>query len=236
MIYKVLFIEDSEEMQEAVGRALKKECSLTLASSNKAARIHLEQSEFDLVLLDLTLPDGDGFKICNYIRQRDLLRDLPIIFMSGRAEIEDKEMAFSIGADDYIVKPMSSRELRARVLGRLRRAHKIGESFSVGNLKFDLPLQKVTILNGVLERALETTSLEFRILLYFARHEDHIFSRNQLLTAIWGENVHLLERTVDTHISHLRKKLKEAGSGLTIKPIHGSGYKLTTEKNIKKIA
>jgi two-component system phosphate regulon response regulator PhoB len=164
------------------------------------------------------------------------LRDLPIIFITGRSEIEDKEMAFSMGADDYIVKPMSTRELRARVLGRLRRAQKVGENFTVGNLKFELPLQKVIILNGTLESSLDTTSLEFRILLYFAKHEDHIFSRNQLLTAVWGENVHLLERTVDTHISHLRKKLKEAGSDITIRPIHGSGYKLTTEKNIKKVS
>lgn len=232
---RILFLEDSEEMQAAVAEALKIECDFTFAKTNREACDELKRGAFDLVLLDLTLPDGDGFKICNLIRQTDSLKEVPVIFITGRAEIEDKELAFSIGADDYIVKPIGTRELRARVLSKLHKARVAGEIFIREDLKFDIPRQRVSVFPFAEDVVLETTSREFKILLFLAKHEDHVFSRDQLLNQIWGENVHLLERTVDTHISHLRKKLKKAGSQLEIRPVHGFGYKLVFKKEVKNI-
>lgn len=237
MAYKILLIEDNEEMQMAVSHVFKRECHLTMASSIKEARSHLEKVKFDLVLLDLSLPDGDGFKICTYIRQSESIRETPVIFLSGRNEIEDKEMAFSIGADDYIIKPVESRELRARVMARLERSRqKMEEILVLGNLKFYVALQKVTVINGTVETKLELTSNEFKLLYQFATHEDHVYSRNHLLTAIWGENIHLLERTIDTHVSNLRKKLGQAQAHYEIIPIRGIGYKWTLKISEKKSA
>lgn len=223
-------------MQLAVAQTLRQDCALTFANSNKEAREQLEKNNFDLVLLDLTLPDGDGFKICNFIRKSATLHALPVIFITGRAEIEDKEMAFSIGADDYIVKPINNRELRARVLARLERTRASAEHFATGNLKFDLATQRVSTLNHDEEYTIETTFLEFRLLLYFAKHPDQVFSREQLLNAVWGESLHLFERTIDTHISHLRKKLAAAYAEFTIRSVRGSGYKLTLGKVSKRAA
>lgn len=237
MLYRILIIEDSDEMQLAVSQALKQECDCTIAKSNREARALLEKAEFDLVLLDLTLPDGDGFKICNFVRQTESLKGLPIIFLTGRAEIEDKEMAFSIGADDYLVKPLTGRELKARVLGRVRRERsKVEGSFSIGNIRLNFSMQTAVVSDPGGEKALETTPLEFKVLSYFSRNEDHILSRDQILTAVWGENVHLLERTVDAHISHIRKKLQRAGADYTIQPVHGFGYKFCANKKSKKSA
>jgi two-component system, OmpR family, response regulator ResD len=233
MKYKVLFLEDSTEIQSAVAMAFRKECVFTFAGMNREAQDTLEKEKFDLVLLDLTLPDGDGFKVCNFIRRSEALRDIPIIFLTGRDEIEDKEMAFSIGADDYIVKPVDMRELRARVLSRLKKVHERRETLTVGDLKFDLARQRICVVREDGESVLETTSREFRILFHLAKREGQVFSRDQLLTEVWGENIHLLERTVDTHVSHLRKKLKEAGASITIKPVHGFGYKLASAKESK---
>lgn len=237
MAYKILLIEDNLEMQEAVRLVFMRECELTMAPTIKEARHLLEKFKFDLVLLDLSLPDGDGFKICTYIRQTESIRDTPVIFMSGRAEIEDKEMAFSIGADDYILKPVESRELRARVMARLQRTRQKKEEILVlGNLKFHVALQKVTVVNGVQEMNLDLTANEFKLLYHFVTRDGQVFSRDQLLSAIWGQNINLLERTVDTHVSHLRKKLSQVSADFEITPVRGIGYKCTLTSSIKKAA
>ena len=237
MAYQILLIEDNEEMQLAISQVFKRECQLTMASSIKLAREQLQKAKFDLVLLDLSLPDGEGFKICTYIRQTESLREIPVIFMTGRADIEDKEMAFSLGADDYILKPVQSRELRARVLSRIERTRQKREEILIlGELKFHVALQKILVLKGTQEFNLDLTTNEFKLLYHFATHEEHIFSRDQLLTAIWGQNIHLLERTVDTHVSHLRKKLSRVQANYQIIPIRGVGYKYSRAISAKKAA
>jgi two-component system, OmpR family, phosphate regulon response regulator PhoB len=235
MAFRILFIEDSKEMAEAVSQTLKRECSFTIASSIKEAKACLEGACFDLVLLDLSLPDGEGFKICSHIRQSDSLRDIPIIFLTGREEIEDKEMAFAMGADDYIVKPVDSRELKARVVSRLQRvSRKAEESIFAGNLRLNVPLQQVAVGNGASETLLTCTPLEFKILYFLCKQEDRVFTRDQLISAAWGESVHLLDRTVDTHVSHLRKKLAAASSSHTINPVRGLGYRFSACAKSKK--
>ena len=237
MPFRILLIEDSKEMADAISQTLKRECTFTVAESIRGAKECLEKAKFELVLLDLTLPDGEGFKICNYIRQSESLRELPIVFLTGRGEIEDKEMAFAIGADDYIVKPFDSRELKARVISRLQKSsRKAEESIFAGNLRLNVPLQQVVVESGGVEAVLGCTPLEFKILYFLCKQEDRVFTRDQLISAAWGENVHLLDRTVDTHISHLRKKLASASSSHTIVPVRGLGYRFSVRPADKKAA
>ncbi len=226
-IYQILLIEDDSDFRLAISSTLPEEILLVSAANGKEARHYLGKQTFDLILLDLTLPDEDGLKLSSWIRSEERFREIPIMLLTGRAEIEDKVMAFSLGADDYLVKPVDPREFRARVLSRLkksRRRAEVEQFFCKGNLKFMVPVQQVIILDNGSSRIIEMTPLEFRLLFLLAKNEGRIYSRDELISLVWGNQITVLDRTVDSHVSDLRRKLLSATH--TIKSVRGIGYQL----------
>ncbi len=172
----------------------------------------------DLVVLDLMLPDMDGTEICRYMRSEDRLSDIPIIMLTARSGEEDRITGLEIGADDYIVKPFSPRELVARVKAVLRRSGKRGR-IRVGELLVDLDGYQVFV--G--ERKVDLTPTEFKILRMLVRKRGWVLTREKILDEVWGYDKVVLGRTVDVHIKNLREKLGDAGR--FIKSVRGVGYK-----------
>jgi len=231
MDYKILLVEDSKHIQHLVPVALGKDFDVAIAGCAEEAFKMVESSNFDLILLDVQLPDMDGFQICSLLRNKDKTSEVPIIFLTGKKEVSDKVMGFSLGADDYIVKPFEPLEFKARVESRLKRdksRQKAEETIHKGDLKMNIPKQTA----WVKDEELDLTPLEFKLLLYFVKHEDHVLSRNQILNKVWGEGVFVIDRTVDMHISNLKKKL--ASMAKVIKSIHGEGYKFSLKLLKKK--
>lgn len=212
---KVLLVEDAPDMQVIVRATIGKDCDLSCASSIAEAEKILKSNDFDMILLDVVLPDGSGFEFCQKLRSQALTRSLPIFFLTGQDEVEQRVLGFEIGGDDYIVKPFEPNEFRARVFGKLKRAGAASEqtSFTRGIFTVDWGSQKAQMKTSegtVVD--LHLTPIEFKLLVQFLRHEGRTFSREELLTAVWGGTVHVSGHTVDTHISSLRKKVGEYSS------------------------
>jgi DNA-binding response OmpR family regulator len=226
----ILLVEDNELLRRSMARFLRDHFTVLESGSIAEAKETLKAQTVDLVVLDMTLPDGDGTRLCAYLQSVPRLSQMPVIVLTGRAEVEDKLAAFSLGADDYVNKPVESRELIARIQARLKRirSQRISEQHLVrGSLQINLERQKVFRTDDEGEHEIELTPIEFKLLLYFARHEGHVLSRDQLLEGAWGDGTHIIDRTVDTHVSNLRKKL--ASSTHTIRSRHGMGYEFTSE-------
>lgn len=178
----------------------------------------------DLIILDLMLPDMDGLDVCKSIKNNQELASVPIIMLTARAEETDKIVGLEIGADDYVVKPFSPKELVARVKAVLRRQKKSGDfapQIKVGRL-LTIDPNRYSVL--VENKEVELTSTEFKILKKLSSKPGWVFSREQLLDFLWGSDKAVLDRTIDVHIRHLRKKLGKASR--MIKNVRGVGYKL----------
>ncbi|MBN2537794.1 response regulator transcription factor [candidate division WOR-3 bacterium] len=176
----------------------------------------------DLVILDLMLPDGDGMDICRYLRREGRFAKVPIIMLTARAEETDRVLGLESGADDYVVKPFSPRELVSRVRAVLRRVRGepgASKSLQIGDLTVDP--ERFTV--AVRDRRVELTATEFRILELLCRNPGRVFSRDQLIEGVWGYDKPVIDRTIDTHIRNLRDKLGSAGDG--IRTVRGVGYK-----------
>ncbi len=178
----------------------------------------------DLIILDLMLPDIDGIEICKYIRSDKKYSSIPIIMLTARADETDKIIGLELGADDYVTKPFSPKELVARVKAILRRKKtfidekevlKIGEILIIDLKRFEVYVEG---------KKVSLTPTEFNILKILAAKKGWVLSREQLLDALWGKEKFVLDRTIDVHIRNLRKKLKKAGG--FIKNIRGVGYKI----------
>lgn len=220
---KVLLVEDMPDMQLVVTKSIGEICELITAGSIAEAEKELVGQEYALLILDVRLPDGNGFELCRRIRASEEKmagdpewgqhRFVPIIFLTGEGEIDARVQGFELGADDYVVKPIEPREFKARVESKLRRG-KIAHaetSFNKGCFRIDWPLQRAFLRQGTCEEPLSLTPIEFKLLVQFLRHENRVFKREELLEAVWGSSVHVSGHTVDTHISSLRKKIGEHG-------------------------
>lgn len=177
----------------------------------------------DLILLDLMLPDADGFEICKYLRKKDEFSTVPIIILTAKSEETDKVLGLELGADDYITKPFSSKELVARVKAVLRRRER-GEGLKKIVIENILTIYPEKHEAYVKDKRADLTSTEFKILMLLANKKGWVFSRDQILDYLWGHEKAVLDRTVDVHIKHLREKLGIVGR--MIKSIRGVGYKL----------
>jgi two-component system phosphate regulon response regulator PhoB/two-component system alkaline phosphatase synthesis response regulator PhoP len=184
----------------------------------------LEKETPDLLILDLMLPDADGFEICKYMKGDERLSSIPIVMLTAKAEETDKILGLELGADDYVTKPFSPKELVARVKAVLRRQQKGEEAkkqIRVGEiLAIDLEKYQVKV-NG---KPADLTSTEFRILKLLSSKRGWVFTRDQILDYLWGNEKAVLDRTVDVHIRNLRSKLGPARR--YIKNVRGVGYKL----------
>ncbi len=180
----------------------------------------------DLIILDLMMPDVDGFEVCKYLKNHEPLSLIPIIMLTARTEETDKVLGLELGADDYVTKPFSPRELTARVKAILRRHGRKEEDTKkiiIENLLvIDLEKYEVEV-DGM---KVELTPTEFRVLQLLASKRGRIQSRDQILTFLWGEEKYVIDRTIDVHIRHLREKLGRAAP--FIRNVRGLGYKLDT--------
>jgi len=226
----ILYIEDSLELVVLVKELLKPH-HVHHVSTLKEAEASLQQKTFDLILLDLNLPDGDGLRYVaeKYSDQTSSLNKTPLFVISGQSEVSSKVMAFAIGVDDYIQKPFHHAELKARVEAKLRKNNEQNseqEVLQLGNVKLDLAKQRVTISTGQADSDLSLTRLEFKLLTKFMKSPDRVFSREIFIDSIWSD-ANVTDRTVDTHIAHLRKKIGPAT--IKIETVTGEGYRLKVQ-------
>ena len=175
----------------------------------------------DLIILDLMLPDADGIEICKYLKSNEDFRSIPIIMLTARATEIDKVLGLELGADDYVTKPFSPRELVARVKAVLRRKEDTSKKVKIGDvLLIDLNKYEVFVEN----KKIDLTPTEFRILKILACKKGWVFTRGQILDHLWGHDKAVLDRTIDVHIKNLREKLGKAKK--FIKNVRGIGYKI----------
>lgn len=179
----------------------------------------------DLILLDWMLPGGSGIQFIKQLKQDELTRQIPIVMLTARGEEEDKVRGLEVGADDYITKPFSPKELTARLKAVIRRAVPTSteEVIEVQGLKLDPVSHRVTAN----EDALDMGPTEFRLLHFFMTHPERVYSREQLLNNVWGTNVYVEDRTVDVHIRRLRKAISGSGHDALIQTVRGAGYRFS---------
>jgi two-component system phosphate regulon response regulator PhoB/two-component system alkaline phosphatase synthesis response regulator PhoP len=183
---------------------------------------YLEIDLPDLVILDLMLPDVDGLEICKRMRSNSRTEGIPIIMLTARAEEVDKVIGLELGADDYVTKPFSPRELIARVKAVLRRGRKAASNLIKIGAELIIDLNKYEVL--LQGKRIELTTTEFRILKLLAERKGWVYSRNQIMDYLWGEEKAVLDRTIDVHIKNLRTKLGAAGKYII--NVRGIGYKI----------
>jgi two-component system, OmpR family, alkaline phosphatase synthesis response regulator PhoP len=225
---KVLIIEDEKDIVELVRYNFCKEgFEVESFARGRDGVEHLRNNHVDVLLLDIMLPDEDGYQICRLIRRDERLRGLPIIFLTAKGEEIDRVLGLELGADDYVVKPFSPRELIARVRAVLRRQKRSEDPDKVlefGDLRLDPRTHEVSVRG----HAVELSALEFRLLQVLMAHPKRIFSRDRLLEEAWGQDRFVLPRTVDVHIRHLREKLEQdPANPRFIQTLRGSGYRFS---------
>ncbi len=219
----ILLVDDEPDILELLAYNLKKENYRVICARDgeQALRLACQTPLPDLIILDLMLPGIDGLEVCKQLKQQPSTACIPIIMLTAKGEEADMVVGLELGADDYITKPFSPRVLIARLKAALRRSAlpEKGKPIQIGELSIDLPRHKVQFEGATLH----LTPFEFGLLVHLARHRGQVFSRNQLLDVIQGEEIAVVDRTVDVHIVSLRKKLKDCGS--CIETVRGVGYR-----------
>jgi phosphate regulon transcriptional regulator PhoB len=227
---KILVSEDDRDIVELVRYNLEKDGFQVLtASDGSTGMAQVKKTPPDLLVLDLMLPKLSGLEICKEIRRDPSLNRLPILMLTARGEEADRVVGLELGADDYVTKPFSPRELAARVKALLRRVEpaSIAEKMiDVGALRIDPAAYRVT-RSG---KAVPLSTLEFRLLYYLAARPNKVFSRDQLLDAVWGIDRFVTPRSVDVYVRRLREKIEENPQFPSfVKTIRGAGYLFETE-------
>jgi two-component system phosphate regulon response regulator PhoB len=225
---RVLIVEDEQAIREMVCLALSQggyDC-VEAADTNEAQQRILAGLP-DLILLDWMLPGMSGIDYARKLRRDKLTQGVPVIMLTARSQEEDKVRGLDTGADDYITKPFSTRELLARIKALLRRSapQATDEPVDVRGLALDPVTHRVQA--G--EIKLELGPMEFRLLHFFMTHPERVHSRERILDSVWGNNVYVEERTVDVHIRRLRKALTPSGHDRLIQTVRGAGYRLSVQ-------
>lgn len=224
MAAKILVVDDDKNICELLRLYLQREgFELYFAVDGSSALDLFRQKEPDLILLDLMLPLINGQDVCRLVRQESTV---PIILLTARDTTDDKVEGFSIGADDYIVKPFDPLEVVARIKAHLRRSAGDGASlpddYTLGQLRISAATYEVRLKN----QRVSLKPKEFQLLLFLVRHTNIVFTREQLLEKVWGYDFGGETRTIDVHVERLRKKLEAPGEAWSIKTVWGVGYKL----------
>jgi two-component system, OmpR family, phosphate regulon response regulator PhoB len=221
----VLIVEDEADIVTLLQYNIEKEGFRTLiATDGEEALVTIKETTPNIVLLDWMLPHTSGIEVCRQIRRNPRTRDVPIIMLTARGEEADKVRGLNAGADDYIAKPFSVVELIARMRAVMRRASPAtaDESLSFSDIVMDLAAFKVKRS----ERDVHLGPSEFKLLRHFMSYPGRVFSREQLLDMVWGQDVYVEPRTVDVHIRRLRKSLNDAGEADIIRTVRSAGYAL----------
>ena len=225
---RILVVEDESDLAELVAFNLKQAGHLvTTAGDGSTALAEIQRQTPDLVVLDVMLPDISGLEVCRRLRRAEATASIPVLMLTAKGEEVDRVVGFEVGADDYVTKPFSPRELLLRIEAILRR---IGitdtdpqRSIVVGTMEIDVPGHRVLVD----DEEVPLTALEFRLLLDLAKRRGRVQSRDSLLERVWGYTPGIETRTVDTHVKRLREKLGSASGH--IETVRGVGYRLRSE-------
>ena len=224
---QILIVEDEKPIRDMIAFGLRRAGYVVREAEDcSEARSRIADSRPDLLLVDWMLPDQNGLELTHFLKRRKDTEDLPVIMLTARAEEQDKIAGLEGGADDYVTKPFSPRELLARVQAVLRRASPTaaGGVLEAGALTLEVASHRVSA-GG---QTVPLGPTEYRLLHFFMEHPERVYSRSQLLDRVWGGNVYVEERTVDVHIRRLRKALEPCGCDALIQTVRGSGYRLST--------
>lgn len=222
----ILVIEDEASIRDMLRFALERaDFRVSLAQDVPNARLRIAEARPDLILLDWMMPGVSGVEYARELKGTATTRDIPIIMVTARAEEEDKIRGLNIGADDYVSKPFSFPELIARIQAVLRRTMPGGEEerLAVAGLQVDAASQRVTAKGDPVRLG----PTEYRLLHFFISHPERVYTREQVLDRVWGQNVYVEERTVDVHIRRLRKALAPYGYDGMIQTVRGTGYRFS---------
>lgn len=228
----ILVVEDESAIAELVAINLRHAgFMVTLAADAEAAQAAVDRQLPDLVLLDWMLPGQSGVQLARRWRGDARTRDLPVIMLTARAEESDKVTGLDAGADDYLTKPFSPKELQARIRAVLRRKapEALDAAVEVAGLTLDPATRRVTRRLGDEVREVKIGPTEFRLLHFFMTHPERVHSRAQLLDRVWGDHVFIEERTVDVHVKRLREALAPVECSALIETVRGAGYRLTAQ-------
>jgi len=221
---KILIIEDEESILMPLEDDLKLEGYEVFSSRDGLEGFSMaKDTRFDLIILDLMLPGMNGFDVCKQLRESGITT--PILILSAKSQEIDKVLGLELGADDYVTKPFSPRELQARVKAILRRVQQTKQGIDFYRF-CDVEVDFIKYEAKKEGKSVYLTSLEFSLLHYLIQHKDEVVSRDTILNDVWGEDVYVFPRTVDTHIAHLRKKIEEnPADPRHILGVRGVGYK-----------
>jgi two-component system phosphate regulon response regulator PhoB len=223
--HKILVVEDEQAIREMIVFHLTRAGFEAIEAEDcRTARGLLADERPDLVLIDWMLPDMSGLELTRMLKRDKEFDDLSIIMLTARAEEQDKISGLEGGADDYITKPFSPRELIARIQAVIRRGKSaVDETVSVGSLELDAASHRVMAAG----QEVKLGPTEYRLLEFLMTHPERVYSRSQLLDRVWGANVYVEERTVDVHIRRLRKALSTADADQFIQTVRGAGYRFS---------
>ena len=222
----ILVVDDEPDIREVMRFALENaEFQVIEAGHADEARRLLGQGNPDLILLDWMLPGRSGLELAQQLKQSAKTRNIPIIMVSARGEEEDRVKGLDTGADDYIAKPFSPREMVARVNAVLRRARpeELEDEIEIAGLRIDNVSHRVSVEG----RQVDIAPTEYRLLYFFMTHADRAYSRSQLLDQVWGDQVYVEERTVDVHVRRLRKALEPSSHDRLLQTVRGVGYRFS---------
>src|SRR6266516_377875 len=230
MYKKILIVEDDHDVVKLLKYNLEKEgFRVNYTTDGSLALAEIRRGEPDLVILDLMLPGLDGLEICRQLRRNEKYTSLPLLMLTARGEETDRVVGLEMGADDYVTKPFSMRELIARVRALLRRREQPGSlkaTLQRGQLVIDPSAHNVSLAG----RRIELSALEFRLLHYLASHPGMVFSRDQLLDHVWGNDRTVTPRSVDVYVRRVREKVEpDPRSPTYIQTIHGVGYRFAAD-------
>ena len=225
---KILLVEDESDLVKLLKYNLEKEgFKVSYATDGSVALAEVRRDTPDLLILDLMLPGLDGLEVCRQLRRSDKFARIPVLMLSARTEEADRIVGLELGADDYVTKPFSTRELIARVRALLRRNEPAGPQRSKvqrGQIVID-PMAHSVSVSG---ETVELSALEFRLLHYLASHPGMVFSRDQLLDSVWGNDRTVTPRSVDVYVRRVREKIEAQPQDPTyLQTVHGVGYRFT---------
>jgi two-component system phosphate regulon response regulator PhoB len=224
---QILIVEDEKPIRDMIAFGLRRAgFDVREAEDCTMARASIADQRPDLLLVDWMLPDQSGLELTRALKRHKDTQDMPVIMLTARADENDKVVGLEGGADDYVTKPFSPRELLARINAVLRRsaAGGSGEVLDASGLRLDVASHRVSV--G--EDTVPLGPTEYRLLQFFMEHPERVYTRGQLLDRVWGGNVYVEERTVDVHIRRLRKALEPFGKDDLIQTVRGSGYRFST--------
>lgn len=226
MARKILIVEDEAPIREMLAFVMEQHGYQSIEAGDYQRALDAVSEPYpDMILLDWMLPGGSGIQLARQLKSQEHTRHIPIIMLTARSEEEDKVKGLEVGADDYLTKPFSPKELMARMRAVFRRVSptSLDEPLEIEGLKLDPVSHRVSAD----EQPLDMGPTEFRLLHFFMTHPDRVYSREQLLDHVWGTNVFVEDRTVDVHIRRLRKAIGLSGHDRLVQTVRGVGYRFS---------